>query len=133
MATEVEIQEHKLDEERKRYSYELVQKLTYFVITAEFVFCGYMLQNAEKLKELAFAVLIYSGVGIAGICGLMWRFCYNITYHDRVHRNFSKIYKIANYLQHIFHNVFVILSIVTLIWALAAGAIYLQGIINAAK
>ena len=69
----------------RQHSYELTQKLTYFVISIELVFCGYMLLNAEKLSGMKSANYLFLFCGIAALLGILWRFLYNQTYHDRIH------------------------------------------------
>lgn len=119
--------------EGRNYGYDITQKLTYFVITAELVFCGYLLLNADKLVHFKSAPLIFVLSGMSAGFGLCWRFCYNITYHAHAHTDehdkkgyFDKCsYKLASCLQGKLHNTFVLLSASTLILGLYLGHMYI--------
>lgn len=40
------------EQTERLYSYDLIQKLTFFVISIELIFCGYILLNAKKLSGI---------------------------------------------------------------------------------
>ena len=136
MTQELQEADKKLDEDRKKYAYDITQKLTYFVITAELALCGYMLLNADKLSKIHGASYLFLTCGVAAFTGILWRFCYNITYHAHAHfegelnpynKYFSsKTYRGARYCQGKFYNVYVLLTIGSFLWILVAGFIYLS-------
>jgi hypothetical protein len=96
-------------------------------------FCGYILLNADKITNLKGAPYLFLACGLAAIFGLIWRFCYNITNHYAAHVDAQKpsdpsdqrCHTITKYWQSKLHNAFVVLSILSLFWALIAGCIYL--------
>lgn len=112
--------------ESKKHSYELTQKLTYYVISVELVFCGYMLLNAKTLIGLKGASYLFVASGVAALFGILWRFFYNQTYHNNAHGIYNRTHQISVYSQLIVYWVYVFLSIVSLIWALVAGFNYLE-------
>ena len=79
---EAELQAREHWFETRKHSYELTQKLTYYVISVELVFCGYMLLNAKMLTGLQGASYLFVVAGIAALFGILWRFFYNQTYHN---------------------------------------------------
>lgn len=137
--TEVLDEDEKIAQGRKMYAYDITQKLTYFVVTAELALCGYMLLNVDKLSSIRGFPYIFLLCGLAAFMGLLWRFCYNITFHSYAHAhnrkngkleldskqfdNFS--YKMADRYQGLTHNTYAILSIVCFLWILGAGFWYL--------
>lgn len=64
-------------QQEEHHAQQLVQKLTFFVVGAELVFCGYILLNAKSLSGVSFAAEMYLLSGIAAISGLLWRTLYN--------------------------------------------------------
>lgn len=110
----------------RQHSYDLTQKLTYFVISIELIFCGYMLLNAEKLVGIQGASYLFATTGIAAFFGILWRFFYNQTYHDNTHGVRGLINKIARHFQIVCYWIYVSLSIVSFVWALSAGFTYLE-------
>jgi len=52
---------YSLNQADRHHSYDLVQKLTFFIIGAEFVFCGYLLLNAEKLSDVKHLSTLFLG------------------------------------------------------------------------
>jgi hypothetical protein len=138
MAEELQEVDTKIEEDRKKYGYEITQKLTYFIITVELALCGYMLLNAEKLKAIQEGSYLFLTCGIAAFTGILWRFCYNITYHAHAHykgdlhpsnRYFAtKTYRTARYLQGKLHNIYALLTLSSFLWILIAGFIYLSNI-----
>lgn len=69
----------------RQYSLELVQKLTYFIITIELVGCGYILLTADKLIEIENLNYLFLMCGVSALMGLLWRFFYNQVYYNRCH------------------------------------------------
>jgi hypothetical protein len=58
----------------RQYSYDLVQKLTYFIVSAELVTCGYILLNADNLIGIKSLNYLFLLCGFAAITGILWRF-----------------------------------------------------------
>jgi hypothetical protein len=121
---------HKFDlefsQKNRHYSYDLTQKLTYYVISIELVFCGYMLLNADKLINIQGASYLFATCGIAAFFGIVWRTFYNEAYHNATHEFRSNPYKVARYFQMSCYCVYVVLSIGTFVWVLIAGFNYLN-------
>ena len=61
----------------RHFSYEMTQKLTFFVVGAELVFCGYILLNAEKLGPIEYSSILFPLAGMAAVMGLVWRAVFN--------------------------------------------------------
>lgn len=113
----------------RQHSYELTQKLTYFVISAELVFCGYLLLNVDKLTGVKGVSYLFAVCGAAAFFGIFWRFCYNQTYHDRAHGvREGHLHNFTRHMQTVCYNIYVVLSILTFLWGLVAGFNYLHGI-----
>ncbi len=108
-------------------SYDLTQRLAFFVIGLEAVFCGYILLNARTLTNihgLEWLFLLYS---VALFLGIVWRFAYNEKYHRWAHLETNlKWFKIFSAVQKVLYVVFVLFSLVSLIAAIVMGFIYLQ-------
>lgn len=116
-----------IEQEDKARAYVMTEKLTYYVITAELVFCGYLLLNADKLVNFKEASYLFFSSGVAVLLGLLWRFCYNITSHARSHGSLDGCsYQVANFFQSLLHNCFVALSIIAMGWALISGSAYIK-------
>jgi hypothetical protein len=138
MSEAIEEADKKVKQDSKNYAYDITQKLTYYVITVELALCGYMLLNAEKLSGICGAAYIFLVCGLAALIGVLWRFCYNITFHAHAHfegelspqnKYFkTKTYKTASYLQGKLHDVYVLLTAISFLWILGAGFIYLSNL-----
>jgi len=123
--------------ESKMYSYDITQKLTYFVITVELALCGFMLLNKDKLSTLKYSEYLFLTLGLAAFIGILWRFAYNITFHSHAHYKSkgdltpdnphfnNKRYKVARFLQSYFHDIYVLLTLASFGWILVAGYRYL--------
>ncbi len=61
----------------QEFSYELTQKLSFYVIGIEVVFCGYVLLNARTLARVDGARWLFLASGLAALSGIIWRMCYN--------------------------------------------------------
>lgn len=109
----------------RHFSYELTQKLTYFVIGAELAFCAFLLINAKKLAHIQYAKELFLVCGIAALAGLLWRFGYNETYHQQVHGK-KKSYRTYDKIRALSYSTYVILSIIFFISILAAGYNYIS-------
>ena len=83
----------------RQYSYDLVQRLTYFVISVELVTCGYILLNAGNLVAIDYLNYLFLLCGLSAIAGILWRFFYNITYHNNTHGINDCTHKIAKKLK----------------------------------
>lgn len=113
-----------IEQDLRKYSYDLTQKLTYFVISAELVFCGYMLLNTDKLKGLQNVSSLYLVTGVAALTGILWRFCYNQTYHNNAHKTSNNPCLVK--FQICVYWIYVGLSLISLIWALVAGFNFIE-------
>ncbi|HED00938.1 MAG TPA: hypothetical protein ENN18_11270 [Proteobacteria bacterium] len=112
----------------QQYSYDLVQRLTLFVISIELIFCGYILLNSEKLGAVKFSSLLFLLAGCAAIFGIIWRFFYNQTYHDAVHGKTAKIRKYLAKLQIISYCIYILLTAIFLVSTILAGYCHLRNI-----
>ena len=112
----------------QQYSYDLVQRLTFFVISIELIFCGYILLNSEKLGSIEFSSLLFLSAGCAAIFGIIWRFFYNQTYHDSVHGKNERIRKYLSKLQIISYWIYVSLTAIFLVSTILAGYFHLKNI-----
>ena len=117
---------YSLNQTDRHHSYDLVQKLTFFIIGAEFVFCGYLLLNAEKLSDVKHLSTLFLICGFAALFGILWRFCYNQTYHDNVHDQKSKFHGIYYRVQILSYWFYVVLTAIFFVSALWAGSIYVR-------
>lgn len=114
--------------EMQQYSYDLTQRLTFFVISIELIFCGYILLNPEKLGVIKFSSTLFFLSGAAAIFGLFWRFCYNQTFYENAQGKQSKFFKAYNGAQTITYWIYIVLTLVFFISAVATGHEYLRGI-----
>lgn len=112
----------------RQYSYELVQKLTYFIVSAELVTCGYILLNADNLVAIKGLNYLFLLCGFAAMTGILWRFFYNITYHNNTHGINDWAHKISKKLQVIVYYFYVVLTLVTFTWLLIRGYLYLTSL-----
>lgn len=85
MCTDKDLELYSLQLSYRQYSYDLVQKLTFFVISIELIICGYMLLNSEKFGEIEYSSLLFLCGGIAAVFGLLWRFFYNQNIYENAH------------------------------------------------
>ncbi len=83
--SEAELRHYDRQQSAQQYAYDITAKLTYFVISAELVFCGYVLLNAEKFSSIKYSSVLFLLSGLAAFFGVFWRFAYNQTYHDGAH------------------------------------------------
>lgn len=125
-----EAQQRSYDRSQKdqQYSYHLTKQLTYFVISAELVFCGYILLNAEALGVIRHSSILFLMAGTAAICGILWRVCYNEIFHASAHGIKAKFHKLLKLLNSITYLAYVILSIVFFIILLITGYKHLSTI-----
>ena len=112
----------------RQYSYDLVQRLTYFVVSVELVTCGYILLNAGNLVAIDYLNYLFLLCGLSAIAGILWRFFYNITYHNNTHGINDCTHKIAKKLQIVIYYFYVILTIASFAWLLILGFIYLTSL-----
>lgn len=114
----------------QRYSCDLTQRLTFFVIGIELVFCGYVLLNAQALGAVKNSSHLFLLAGCAAAFGLLWRFFYNMTLHQRTHGETGEGsgIKVKECFSGITYYGYIILSIVFLIFTLYAGYNYLRSI-----
>lgn len=83
--SEAELRHYDRQHSAQQYAYDITARLTYFVVSAELVFCGYVLLNAEKFAQVKYSSILFLVSGLAAFFGVFWRFTYNQTYHDRAH------------------------------------------------
>ena len=112
----------------RQYSYDLVQKLTYFIVSAELVTCGYILLNADSLVTVKSLNYLFLLCGLAAMTGILWRFFYNITYHNNTHDINNWAHKVAKKLQIIVYYLYVVLTLSTFTWLLIRGYLYLTSL-----
>ena len=112
----------------RQYSYEIVQQLTYFIVSAELVTCGYILLNANDLVAVQDLNYLFLICGISAITGILWRFFYNITYHNNTHNISDCAHKMAEKLQIAAYYLYVISTLVTFTWLLIRGYLYLTSL-----
>lgn len=112
----------------RQYSLDLVQKLTYFIITIELVGCGYILLTADKLIEIKSLNYLFLLCGASALMGLFWRFFYNQVHYNNCHGINNCIHNVVRKLQFIAYYLYVIFSITSLIWFLILGFRYLSNI-----
>jgi hypothetical protein len=112
----------------RQYSYEIVQKLTYFIVSAELVTCGYILLNADSLVAIKGLNCLFLLCGFAAMTGILWRFFYNITYYNKTHGINDWAHKISKKLQIIVYYLYVFSTLVTFTWFLIRGYLYLTSL-----
>ena len=113
-----------MEDHEKRYSYDLVQKLTFFVVSSELIICGYILLNQEKFQKAFLLNYIFLFFGISGFCGIVWRFLYNTIIHNSSHEIKTK--NIILYINNIIYNLYILFSLSSYILALVVGFKYLS-------
>jgi hypothetical protein len=113
----------------RQYSYNLVEKLTYFIVSAELVTCGYILLNADGLVAIKGLNYLFLLCGFAAMTGILWRFFYNITYHNKTHGINNCVHKISMTLQIAIYYFYVALTLVTFTWFLVRGYLYLTSLV----
>ena len=113
----------------RQYSYNLVEKLTYFIVSAELVTCGYILLNADSLVAIKGLNYLFLLCGFAAMSGILWRFFYNITYHNKTHGINDYAHKISKKLQTVVYYLYVVLTLSTFTWLLIRGYLYLTSLV----
>ena len=126
MISEDDLKVVSLNQADRHHSYDLVQKLTFLVIGAELVFCGYILLNAEKLSGVRHSSILFLVAGLAGLFGILWRFCYNQTYHENVHERRSRFHSIWYSVQISSYWVYIVLTAIFFVGSLCAGYNYVN-------
>lgn len=112
----------------RQYSYEIVQKLTYFIVSAELVTCGYILLNVDSLSAVKSLNHLFLLCGFAAMTGILWRFFYNITYHNNTHDINNRVHRFCQKLQLVIYYLYVLLTLVTFTWLLIRGYLYLRSL-----
>jgi len=133
LISEAELRHYDRAQAERQFSYSLTQRLTFFVISVELVFCGYILLNAGKLGAIASADELFALAGIAAFFGVLWRFFYNQTYHNNAHGSGKKTNVILAWVQLVSYCVYVSLSVIFFVLVLAVGYSYLHEIEEKAK
>lgn len=115
--SEAELRAYDRQQAAQKFSYDLTARLTYFVVSAEMVVCGYIFLNAEKFGGVGFSKWLYLFGGIAALSGILWRALYNETFHARTHGN--TLSRFISNSQRIFYSVYVRISLlffILIIW-----------------
>ena len=106
------------------YVYQLTERLTYFVVSAELVVSGYMLLNAEKLSGFYGAPFLFLACAGAALAGVAWRYLYNQGYHVVAHglpaNDASPRLQLAVYW------LFVFLTFGAFVWLIIDGFAYIE-------
>jgi len=123
LVSEAELRAQDLTHARRQHSYDLVQQLTYFIITMELVGCGYLLIYAKELVGIPSAKYLYLIFGVAAFFGILWRVLHNETYYRTSHGLSSGAYALGT---RVFYWPYVFLSIIAFVWAIYAGTRYLH-------
>ncbi len=97
MVSDKSVEIFSINQEARHYSYDLVQKLTFFVISIELIFCGYMLLNADRFGSIKYSSYLFLLSGSAAIFGIFWRFCYNQTNHEESHQTHNCLLKFRSW------------------------------------
>ena len=124
MNNDEKLKQFQMDLENRKYSYDLTQKLTFFIISAELVFCGYVLVNAEKIAQVKHSSSLFLISALAALLGVIWRFLYNQSYHDNAHGIKKKWY--MKYFQIPTYFLYVLLSFVLFISLTYMGYSYIK-------
>jgi hypothetical protein len=126
MISDSELQINTLNQADRHHAYDMVQRLTFLIIGAEFVFCGYILLNVDKLTNVEYSSWLFLISGLAGLFGILWRFCYNQTYHDSVHDKKNKFHRAWNFFQIVSYRSYIALTGLFLISVLLVGYNYVR-------
>lgn len=117
-----------MQRDSQRYSYDLTQRLAFFVISIELVFCGYILLNADKLGAARFSSLLFLLAGVAALFGIAWRFFYNQTFHDIAHENTSKTTRLLYRIHLAIYWIFISVTALFLISTILVGYLHIHEI-----
>ena len=123
---EAELRHDDRKERERQYSYDLTKQLTFFVISAELVFCGYILLNAKPIGGLGLSSILFVLAGLAAMFGVFWRYFYNEVLHAHAHSFRLRVG---------YHNAmrvsywgYVVLSLIFFVLLLIMGYAYLSAI-----
>ena len=108
----------------KQYSYDLTARLSYFVISIELIFCGYVLLHAKEFIQIQYLSKLFLISGLSVIFGLLWRFAYNQTHHERQHS--KKPAKWLMSTQLLFYWAYIALTVIFFVASLYFGYSYLS-------
>lgn len=128
---EAELRHDDRKERERQYSYDLTKQLTFFVISAELVFCGYILLNAKAIGGLGLSSILFILAGLAAMFGVFWRFFYNEVFHAHAHS--FRLRVIYHKAVKVTYFGFVVLSLIFLVLLLIMGYGYLSAIEEAAN
>lgn len=123
---EAELRAYDRMQTARQHAYDMTARLTYFVISAELIFCGYVLLNADRFGQIKYLNSLFLISGLAAFFGVFWRFFYNQTYHDNAHGIQST--RGLNTLQMVVYWLYVSLSIIFFTSLLWAGYMHLSNI-----
>lgn len=103
-------------------SYDLTQRLTFFVVGIEAVFSGYILQNVRALSNVHGLEWLFLSCSLAFVLGIAWRFLYNEEFHRWAHgTDNSKWFKVLKEVRQWTYIIYVVFSFVSLLAAVAMG------------
>lgn len=128
MTPEAELRHYERMQKEQHFSYELTQRLTYYVISAEFIFCGYVLLNSDKFGVIKYSSALFLLAGIAALSGVLWRFGYNQNQHDIAHETITKNNRYILIAQLTAYWAYIVVSIIFFISLLAIGYSHIRGI-----
>ena len=128
---EAELRHDDRKERERQYSYDLTKQLTFFVISAELVFCGYILLNAKPIGGLGLSSILFVLAGLAAMFGVFWRYFYNEVLHAHAH-SFRLRAGYHNAMR-VSHWGYVVLSLIFFVLLLIMGYAYLSTIEEAAN
>lgn len=112
----------------QQYSYDLTQRLTFFVISIELVFCGYILLNSDKLGAIKYSSWLFLFAGSAAVVGIIWRFIYNQTFHNIAHGEDVKNTLLVKRTQLAIYWIYILLTGLFLVSTILAGYCHLHRI-----
>jgi hypothetical protein len=100
--------------------------LSYFIISAELLFCGYILLNGEKFGVIEYSRWLYLCAGIAALTGMFWRTAYNVVFHDQTHGHKPNVLIVT--CQTLFYLCYVSMSILFFVLTVTVGFLHLSTI-----
>ncbi len=122
--------EEDLNQAKRHKSYDLTQRLVFFVIGIEVVFCGYLLLNVEHFSKFNHLKCIFFISGISAFLGIASRFSRNFGYHLEAHQHKSienkRFRKFLAFLILFTHWAFVLFSTAFFICILYYGSMYID-------
>ena len=132
--SEAELRHNDRQHSAQQYAYDMTARLTYFIVSAELLFCGYVLLNAEKFAPVKYSSTLFLISGLAAFFGIFWRFAYNQTYHDRAHgKNPSEVLRIFQIIVYWLYVSLTIIFFSAIIWRGYVHLAYLESTASETK